>query len=98
MAASYQAKDSDVLGKQLKAQELVIKANDTLITDDATDLFVDIKEDVSQVLSCIKQVAAGTVSGVVATVHSDIKKIKLAGETGAASTTTYIIKYIAKEN
>lgn len=98
MAASFQAKDSQVLNEQLKVQELVLKANNPLISDDSTDLFVSIGETLGSVLSCVKQIAAGTVSGVVATVATDTSKIKLAGETGAASTTTYIIKYTVKEN
>lgn len=97
MAASFQSKDSQVLNQQLKVQELVLFANNSLISDDSTDLFVSIGETVQSVLSCQKQVAAGTLSGVVATVHSDPTKIKLAGQTAAAATTTYVIRYIIAE-
>lgn len=97
MAASFQSKDSQVLNQQLKVQELVLFANNSLISDDSTDLFVSIGENVQSVLSCQKQVAAGTLSGVVATVHSDPTKIKLAGQTGPVASTTYVIKYIIAE-
>lgn len=97
MAASYQAKDEAVLGQQLKVQELVLKANSSLISDDSTDLFVSLNESAAQVLMVVKQVAAGTLSGVVGSVHSDPTKIKLAGETGAVASTSYLIKYIVAE-
>lgn len=94
---SYQAKDSQVLNQQLKVQELTLFANNNLISDDSTDLFVSIGETVLQVLSCQKQVAAGTLSGVVGSVATDATKIKLAGQTGAAATTSYVIRYVVAE-
>ncbi len=96
MAASFQAKDSQVLQQQLKVQELCLFASNGLISDDMTDLFIQLNEPIIEVLMCIKQVAAGTVTGVVATVDSSTS-IKIAGETGAAATTSYLIKYSTHE-
>lgn len=101
MAASFQAKDSQVLQQQLVVQELTLKANNSLITDDSTDLFIHMGETILTTVMCIKQIAAGTVSGVVATVANDTDGnptlIKLAGQTGAATTTSFQVKYTTHE-
>lgn len=101
MAASFQAKDSQVLQQQLAVQELCLFANNSLISDDSTNLNIELNEKIVSVLHCIKQVAGGTVSGVVPSIQNDGNGnptiIRLAGETGAASTTRYLVKYIAAE-
>lgn len=97
MAASFPSKDSQVLGQQLKVQELVLRADNPLISVSGSDLLVTINESVDSVLACIKQVAAGTLSGVVGSVHSTPSQIKIAGESAAAASTVFIIKYIVAE-
>lgn len=101
MAASFQAKDSQVLQQQLVVQEICLKANNSLISDDSTDLFIHMGETITSTLMCVKQIAAGTVSGVVATVANDTSGnptlIKLAGQTGSATTTSFMVKYTTAE-
>lgn len=96
MSASFPAKDSQVLAQQLKVQELVLFANSPLISISGSDLLVQINEPVAQVLCVIKQVAAGTISGVVPAIVSSTS-IQLTGESAAVASTSYIIKYIVQE-
>jgi hypothetical protein len=168
MAASYQAKDSLVLGQQLRVQELTLHANNGLITapytftvssanatagavysegsaqftvlatiaaqttlttsgnylapaasgtltlvsgtGDSTitysaftsaGLQIEMNENIKETHMCVKQVAGGTVSGVVLSIVNDSNGnptiLQLAGEAGAASTTDYMIKYVTNE-
>lgn len=97
MAASFQSKDSQVLNQQLKVQELVLLASNPLIAVSGSDLLVSIGETVLQVLSCQKQVAAGTLTGIVGAVNADPTKITLTGESAAAATTSYVVKYVVAE-
>lgn len=167
MAASYQARDSQVLGQQLAVQELTLLANNSLITEqytftvtsanatagatytnnghtytvlatiaaattlvttgvgapsasgtltlatgtgDATitfsavansDLIISMNESLTQALMCVKQIAAGTVSGVVMTIQNDANgkptQLKLAGQAPAVATTCYMTKYSMAE-
>jgi hypothetical protein len=94
---AFQSKDVLVLGQQLKVQEICLRADSPLISTDGGDLLISIGEDVSAALACIKQVAAGTITGVVPAVHSTPSQIKLTGEAGAAASTVYIVKYIVAE-
>jgi len=96
MAASYQSKDSAVLSQQLKVQELVLRADNSLISVSGGDLSVAIGESVGQVLSSTKQIAAGTLSGVVASASTTT--ITIVGEAAAAATTVYVLKYVIAEN
>ena len=97
MAASFQAKDSQVLNAQLKVQEVCVAANDPLVSVSGSDLIVSIGETVSKVLSCQKQLAAGTLSGLALAIGSDTSTIKLTGESAALSSTCYTIRYIVAE-
>lgn len=51
MAASYQSKDSLVLGTQLKVQELVLTLADTIISNSGSVCTVDVKEPIVEVRS-----------------------------------------------
>lgn len=97
MSASFNAKDSQVLNQQLKVQEIVLFANSPLLAVSASDLLLSIGETVSAVLSCQKQVAAGTLTGIVGAVNADPTKITLTGESAAAATTSYVVRYTVAE-
>lgn len=95
MAASYQSKDVQVLGQQLKVQKIVLKANNPLIAVSGGDLVLTLGEPLDSVQSCVKQIAAGTISGIACTVSGNT--IVITGESAAAATTAYIIHYIIAE-
>lgn len=95
MAASYQSKDSAVLGQQLAVQSIVLKANSPLLSVSGSDLALQLNETPSAVLSCIKQVAAGTLSGIACTISGT--QIIVTGESAAVASTVYIIRYIIAE-
>lgn len=101
MAASYQAKSSQVLAAQLKVQELCVKASDSLVSVSGSDLLVNIGEPLVAAMAGLKQVAAGTLSGVVVTIENDADGkptlLKIAGESAAAATTSFILKYTTKQ-
>jgi hypothetical protein len=98
MAASFQAKDSNVLNQQLKVQELVVKAGNPLVSVSGSDLIVSIGETLDSVLSCQKQLAAGgAVTALALAIGSDTTTIKLTGESAALATTTYVLKYVVAE-
>ncbi len=97
MSASYNAKDSQVLSQQLKVQEIVLLANNPLLVVAGSDLVLSIGETVTSVLSCQKQVAAGTLSGIVGAVNADPTKITLTGESAAVATTSYVVRYVVAE-
>ncbi len=70
MAASFQAKDSEVLEQQLEIQSLAIRANSGFISADGDDLLVEINEPIDSILMAIKQIPAGTVSGVEVSIEA----------------------------
>ena len=92
---AYQSKDVLVLGQQLKVQKIVLLANNTLLTVSGSDLSLAMGEPVKQVMSCMKQIAAGTISGIACTVSGN--NIIITGESAAAATTSYVIHYIIDE-
>lgn len=89
---SFEAKKAMARDEQLKVQELVLKANSPMLSVVSSDLVLDIGETVVEVRACLKQVVAGTVTGIAATVSSG--KIVITGESAAVATTSYIIKYV----
>lgn len=95
MAASFQAKDTAVLGQQLKVQEICLFANHPLLTVSGSDLSLAIGEPVGSVVSCVKQLANGTLSGIPCTISGN--NIIITGESAAVSTTSYVIKFIVSE-
>jgi hypothetical protein len=95
MAASYQAEDVLVLGQQLRVQEICLFANSTLLSVVGGDLKLQFNEPINSVLMVIKQVSAGSISGIAATLGGDGTSIVITGESAAAATTSYLIKYIA---
>lgn len=100
MAASFQAKDSLVLEQQLSVQELSLKASNGLVSVSGPDLIVSLKEKIDSVVAGLKQIAAGTLTGVVVTIQNDANgeptQLKIAGEAAAAASTAYILKYVTK--
>lgn len=97
MAASFQAKDSQVLNQQLKVEEIVLRADNSLVSVSGGDLIISVGETISQVLSCQKQLAAGTLSGLALAIGSDTSTIKLTGESAALASTTYVVKYVVAD-
>lgn len=97
---AYQSKQSLVLGQQLKVEEICLLANNPLISVVASDLNLQLSEPLSpsSVLMCLKQVAAGTVTGVACTIGADGTSITITGESAAAATTAYLIKYVMKQS
>ena len=92
---AFQSKDVLVLGQQLKVQEIVLRANNPLLSVSGGDLSLAIGEPVKSVEMCVKQIAAGTRTGIACTVSGN--NIIITGESAAASTTAYMIKYIIDE-
>lgn len=92
---------SDSAGAPLASGTLtkVSGTGDNTITFSASasnGLIVAMGETVDSITQCVKQVAAGTVTGVVATIVGGTT-IQLAGEEHAVSTTAYLIKYTTAE-
>lgn len=98
MAVSFQAKNSQTLNQQLKVQEVVVTAGNSMVSVSGGDLIVSIGETVESVLSCQKQTAAGVLSGLARTIGTDTSTIQLTGESAALATTSYTIKYVVAES
>lgn len=97
MAASFQAKDNAVLNQQLKVEEVCLFANNALLSVSGSDLKLQLNEPVTSVIMVLKQVAAGTVTGIAATLGADGTSIIITGESAAAATTSYLVKYTCAE-
>lgn len=53
MAASYQSKDSRILGQQLKVQELTCRVGNPITSVVGLDLVIDVSEPVADTLMCV---------------------------------------------
>lgn len=97
---SYQAKDSQILGQQLKVQELVIRFADVgLYTASGTTVTVDIQETLSSVpLVLFHDNSAGTLATLAQSaiaVSGDSVTVTLAA--ALAADDVLVIKYIVSE-
>lgn len=95
---SFNSKDSQVFGQQLKVEEICLFAGNSLITVNGSDLQLQLSEPVDQIFMVIKQVVAGTITGIHATVGSDGTSIIITGESAAVATTSYLVKYSMKQS
>lgn len=93
MSASFNSKDSAVLGQQLKVQEIAVFANSALVSVSGGDLKLQLSEPVDQIFITLKQVALGTVTGIAATKGADGTSIIITGEAAAVASTSYVVKY-----
>ena len=107
---SYQAKDPQTLGQQLKIQELVVRASDTsLYVVDTGDVVVLIREPVAAVVLCLQHDNSGPTLATVAmadliisdstayTAGGDASAIRVNGIAALDANDRLVIKYIAQE-
>jgi len=98
MSISFQAKDSQILGQQLKVQEIVVKHGSPLLEVSGADILIDIKEEIESIeLVLFKDDSAVTVAPIAqANLSVDSStKIKIASLTTAAND-VLVVKYIVK--
>jgi hypothetical protein len=96
--SQFQAKDSAVLGQQLKVQELCVFASNPLLSVSGGDLKLQVSEPIDQIFICAKQVVAGTLSGIHCTIGGDLTSIIITGEAAAVASTAYMIKYSVQQS
>lgn len=99
---SYQAKDSQILGEQLKVQELVLKHGNPLLVADSGDVVIDIKEELSEiVLVLFKDDSAATIAPIaqadlsIEDGESTDSAIRIASVVTAASD-VIVVRYVVK--
>ena len=96
MAYSFQSKDEQVLSRQLAVQELCITTLSAgLWSKPASDVLVDVKETVGEVVSAIySDFSTGSVSNIAATFATTV--ITLPSVTLAAGDAV-VLKYVIAE-
>jgi len=101
MAASFQAKQSNILNQQLKVQELCVRFADVGLYTVATNvLSIDIGENVDSItLALFKDNSAATCLPVVAANASIVTSTVITLDLGAvfAANDVVLIKYIVAE-
>lgn len=98
MSISYQAQDVQILGEQLKVQELSLKHGNPILVVSGADILIDIKEDLEEiVLVLFKDDSAGTIAPIAAASLSidSLTKIKIASVATAAND-VIVVKYKVK--
>lgn len=101
MAASFQSKDSLVLGVQLKVQELVVtKADAALVSTSGSTATIDVKEPIGEIRCALFiDDSAGTVAPVAAANRSvSGTSVTLTLSAAMADADSIVLKYVVDEN
>jgi len=100
MAASFQSKDSLVLGVQLKVQELVVKKADAaLVSVSGSVATIDVKEPVKEVRSVVhcKDGSASPLLVSAASIAVSGSQMALTLTAALADADSIIVKYVIDE-
>lgn len=106
----FQAKDSAILGQQLKVQEVTVRASDTqLYVVNAGDVCVMINEEIAAAVLCLHVDDSVPSVAVIAnadlipsdstalTAGGDRKALRINGVASLAANDALVIKYIVQE-